>query len=37
GIVACGQGVGISDDIPTIKELFVRMNARAEAAVGGLL
>jgi NADH:quinone reductase (non-electrogenic) len=29
GILACGQGVGLARDIPTIKELFDRMVAQA--------
>jgi nitronate monooxygenase len=31
GIVACGQCVGLSRDIPTVKELFDRMMAQADA------
>jgi len=30
GIISCGQGVGLSHDIPTCKELFDRMMAQAE-------
>ncbi len=34
GIVACGQGIGMVKDIPTVKELLDRMMAEAEEAVG---
>lgn len=34
GIVACGQGIGMVKDIVTVKELFDRMMAEAEEAVG---
>ncbi len=37
GIVACGQGVGISRDIPTVKELLERIVAQAEETAGSLL
>ncbi len=37
GIVACGQGVGIARDIPTVKELLDRIVTQAEEVVGGLL
>ena len=30
GILACGQGIGLTHDIPTLKELFDRMAAEAE-------
>lgn len=30
GIISCGQGVGMSNDIPTVKELFDRIMAQAE-------
>mmetsp|Transcript_3066 Transcript_3066/g.1789 ORF Transcript_3066/g.1789 Transcript_3066/m.1789 type:complete len:320 (+) Transcript_3066:8234-9193(+) len=33
GIVACGQGIGMAGDIPTIKELFDRIMIEAEAVV----
>ena len=33
GIVACGQGIGMVRDIPTVKELLDRMMAEAEEAV----
>ncbi len=33
GIVACGQGIGMVKDIPTVKELLDRMMAEAEEAV----
>lgn len=36
GIVSCGQGVGMADDIPTVKELFDRMMAQATEVVNGL-
>lgn len=31
GIIACGQGVGLAKDLPTIKELFDRMMSEAES------
>ena len=31
GIIACGQGVGLAHEIPTMKELFTRIMAQAEA------
>lgn len=36
GILACGQGIGLTHDIPTLKELFDRMAAEAEARLGSL-
>lgn len=33
GILACGQGVGLAHDIPTLKELFDRMAQEAEQAL----
>ncbi len=36
GIVACGQGVGMANDIPTVKTLFDRMIAQAKDIVRGL-
>ena len=36
GIVACGQGIGMARDIPSIKELFDRYMAEAESAAGRL-
>lgn len=36
GIVACGQGVGLAKDIPTMKELFESMAKEAEEVIGGL-
>jgi nitronate monooxygenase len=30
GILSCGQGVGLANDLPTLKELFDRMAAEAE-------
>ncbi|MCP3953586.1 MAG: nitronate monooxygenase [Desulfobacterales bacterium] len=33
GIVACGQGIGMVHDIPTVKELLDRMMAEAREAV----
>jgi len=32
GIIACGQGVGMANDIPTIKELFDRIMTEAGSA-----
>jgi nitronate monooxygenase len=31
GIIACGQGVGLAKDLPTIKELFDRIMTEAES------
>lgn len=33
GIIACGQGVGLIDDIPTVKELIERIMKEAEESV----
>ncbi|MCP3955758.1 MAG: nitronate monooxygenase, partial [Desulfobacterales bacterium] len=33
GIVACGQGIGMVKDIPTVQELLDRMMAEAREAV----
>ena len=33
GILACGQGIGLTHDIPTLEELFGRMAAEAEQAL----
>ena len=33
GILACGQGIGLTHDIPTLEELFDRMAAEAEQAL----
>lgn len=33
GILACGQGIGLTHDIPTLKELFDRMAIEAEEAL----
>ncbi len=30
GIISCGQGIGLVDDIPTVKELFGRIVSEAE-------
>jgi len=30
GVISCGQGVGMADDIPTVKELFDRIMGQAE-------
>lgn len=32
GIISCGQGVGLTNDIPTVAQLFDRMVSEAEAA-----
>ncbi len=32
-ILACGQGIGLTHDIPTLKELFDRMAEKAEHAL----
>ncbi len=34
GILACGQGIGLAYDLPTLKELFDRMVGEAEQALG---
>jgi nitronate monooxygenase len=36
GIVACGQGIGMAHDLPTVKELFDRMISQAEEAAKAL-
>lgn len=36
GTVACGQGVGLAHDIPTVKELFDRIISEAEDMAGRL-
>ncbi|MDI6798176.1 MAG: nitronate monooxygenase [Desulfatibacillaceae bacterium] len=36
GILACGQGIGLAHDIPTIKELFDRIMAEAKEAASGV-
>jgi nitronate monooxygenase len=36
GIISCGQGIGIVNDIPTIEELFNRMVSQAEELARGL-
>ncbi|MDO9262744.1 MAG: nitronate monooxygenase family protein [Desulfosalsimonadaceae bacterium] len=36
GILSCGQGIGLTHDIPTLKELFDRMTAEAEERLGRL-
>lgn len=36
GILACGQGVGLAHDIPTVKELFDRIADEAAQVVSGL-
>ncbi|HZE21940.1 MAG TPA: nitronate monooxygenase, partial [Desulfobaccales bacterium] len=36
GILACGQGIGLADDIPTMQELFDRMMVQAEASLDRL-
>jgi nitronate monooxygenase len=36
GILACGQGIGLAHDIPTLKELFDRMAKEAEQALSRL-
>ena len=33
GIIACGQGVGLIDDIPMVKELIERVMKEAEESV----
>lgn len=33
GIISCGQGIGICDDIPTVGELFDRMMDKAELSL----
>jgi NADH:quinone reductase (non-electrogenic) len=36
GILACGQGVGLARDIPTVKELFDRIADEAGQAISRL-
>lgn len=36
GILACGQGIGLVHDIPSLKDLFDRMAAQAEEVISGL-
>ncbi len=36
GILACGQGVGLAHDIPTVQELFDRIAGEAAQVVSGL-
>lgn len=36
GILACGQGIGLVHDIPTIKELFDRIALEAKSVIGRL-
>ena len=36
GIIACGQGVGLVHDVPTVRELFDRIMREAEEAYQGL-
>ena len=36
GVVACGQGIGMAHDIPTIKELFDRIISQAEETAKAL-
>lgn len=36
GILACGQCVGLAHDIPTVKELFVRMVGEAQQTISRL-
>ncbi len=36
GIIACGQGVGMASDIPTVKELFDRIIDQAKEVTSGL-
>jgi len=36
GVVACGQGVGLIKDIPTVKELLDRIMGEAEEIVSRL-
>ncbi len=33
GVVSCGQGIGLVNDIPTVKELFARIVAEAESVI----
>jgi NADH:quinone reductase (non-electrogenic) len=36
GILACGQGVGLVHDIPTLKELFRRIADEAKSVISRL-
>ena len=36
GIVSCGQGIGLANDIPTVKEFFDRTASEAEQIIKGL-
>ncbi|MFO7885599.1 MAG: nitronate monooxygenase [Desulfobacteraceae bacterium] len=36
GIIACGQGIGLVQDIPSVGELFDRIMAEAEQTIGRL-
>jgi nitronate monooxygenase len=36
GILACGQGVGLVHDIPTLKDLFKRISDEAKSVIGRL-
>jgi NAD(P)H-dependent flavin oxidoreductase YrpB (nitropropane dioxygenase family) len=36
GVISCGQGIGMVNDIPTVKELFDRIMAEATDIVRGL-
>ena len=33
GVISCGQGVGLTQDIPTVKELIERIMKQAEEIV----
>ena len=36
GVISCGEGIGMANDIPTVKELFDRIMAEAKDIVSGL-
>ena len=36
GIIACGQGIGLVKDIPSVRELFDRIMEEAEETISGL-
>jgi len=36
GVISCGEGIGMANDIPTVKELFDRIMAEATDIVRGL-
>ena len=36
GVISCGEGIGLVNDIPTVKELFDRIMAEATGIVRGL-